>query len=903
MSHFPVLPSLALLALGIIGQARGSDSPKAEPLNLKFTEEAKAGWVFEQRVPGKPSLVFEESGLRFTSEGFDVLSREWPIGTAPFEISADILMTKGRSEQFNRSRGLVISLSSFPVTAMKDSDPAIVMAVTQTGVVMSAVQGGARIGAERRPGVWYFPGRVLGEKFATSMAGAGGQDFSVRWPTKVIDGTRLRLWAARKADGTVHFKIYNADGAATPWWEGEALLPQELREVPLRWLNVHTGREAADFADLSKFSLATGQGNGPADGILENLQARQLAGNESVLARPFPAATIPSSHPAKSRLLDKEKRDALRAKFNSPAFTDYKKVLLRCATPEWMAGLKMGQPDQNEAVFALTWALALSGDREQYLKPLLDQVDALIGPSDVYPQLQFEHPGRLRQNLFIREFWVHNMTALALAYDLVGEDLGKDRRDRIRFLLARMMKAYNALLDDGDWWFGGNPSNTIGVGNGCLGIIAVVMREEMPELSEKTIGRALNNIRKLFLGVDADGGCLEGGMYWSYGLSYPMLLGWALRETTGNDEGLLTSPQVKHATNYLAVNFGGDDKMIPFNDTQPWILGWPVLAAAGTVGDSPLARWMADHIAANYAAGSPAPEQARSTYSVPAFLYRDTQPAPKEFPGLPDVAVLESVQEGVLRSDGKALIPAMVTGVKGKGLLSTHHANEDQGSFVFYANGEMVLLDPGYFEQTAQKHSLPLIGDPEKMSLNATTPARLQNAWSQGKWRSVTVDATDAYNQSKKSPPCASRVRRIFAQFGDSALVILDDVLPRDPAEEVTAQYQAGVPATVSRSETSLETKSGPVKLHLFGPDLTLAANPRIFSKDWIFKKSGVAWTTLRGAYHADDKIPLITVLSTGNSKPDVHYADDKISVTLAKGASLNFRRTSEGWQVLKPDP
>ena len=164
------------------------------------------------------------------------------------------------------------------------------------------------------------------------------------------------------------------------------------------------------------------------------------------------------------------------------------------------------------------------------------------------------------------------------------------------------------------------------------------------------------------------------------------------------------------------------------------------------------------------------------------------------------VAVLESVQEDVLRSSGKKLIPAMVTGVIGKGLLSTNHANEDQGSFVFYANRENILLDPGDFEQTALKHSLPLIGDPEKMSLNATTPARLQNAWSQGKWRSVTVDATDAYNQSIKSPLCASRVRRIFAQFGDSALVILDDVLPSDPAEEVTAQYQAGVPATVSRS-------------------------------------------------------------------------------------------------------
>ena len=878
----------------------GSAAPNS--LDLNFPAGTENEWTVSRKVPGKPTLVFEKSGLEFQSEGFDLLTREWPIGTAPFEVSADITMTKGRTEAFNRARGLVITLSTVPVLEMGPTDTAIILAVTQTGVILTAKSGGARIGAERRPGVWYFPGQDVGGAFTTSMAGQGGQVFSVRWPTKMIAGTQLRLWASRDALGSIHLKLYNADGASAPWWE--AGIPDRFAVTDFRWLTIHPGREAADFQDLSRFSLADGQGNGPADGILTRLQLRALDGTKTQLDQPFPAAILRSERPARSLLVSQENLEKLRARFNSPAFSNYKTVLLRTAAPETISALKMGQPNQSEAVFALTWALLLTNDTEKYRQPLLAQIDALIGTTDLYPSEKMEFPGHLRQNLFIREFWVQNLAALALAYDLAGNHLGEDRRDRIRFLLVRMLKSYHALLDDGDWWFGGNPSNTIGVGNGCVGLVAVALREEDPELADKTIQRVLENIRKLFVGVDPDGGCIEGVMYWNYGLGYPMLLGWVLRETTGNDEGLLSSPQVKNATRYLAVNFGGDDKMIPFNDTQPWLIGWPVLAAAGTEADSLLARWMADHMAAEYATGNPAPEQARSTYTIPAFLYRDTVPAPEEFPGLPNVAVLESVQEGVMRSDGKELTPLMVTGVKGKGPLSTHHGNEDQGSFVFYVNGEMILLDPGYFEETAQKHSLPMIGDAEKMTLSAITPALLSDIWEEGNRRSITVDATDAYNLSKKSPPVAKRARRVFVQLGDKALVILDDTLPRDSNLRVTAQYQAGVPVDTATTSATLRGKSENVRLDLFGPPLQITSLPREFAKNWIYKRRGIPWTTLRAEYTADANRPLITVLrreSAVKETPTVQFESGKITVRLAGEKPVTFIKSNDIWTAEKP--
>jgi hypothetical protein len=882
-------------------------SASSEPVAVKgwqtrFVEAEKSSWELRRLVSQRPSLVFKEKeGLEFTSDGLDVLVREWPIGTAPFEAMAEFEIRNGTAEVFDRNRGVMIVFSSAPVDTMGSEDWALVLGVTQTGVLVQATQGGARWGVEKRPGLLHFGGKSVVPRFSLSMAGAGGQSFSVRWPTKIVNGTKVRIWVARKADGTLSAKIFNADGMAAPWWEGTAPLPEDLQAVPLRYVTIHTGREASDFADPSQFAMAAGQGSGPMDGVIRQLEVRTLPSDgEVTLAEPFPAATMADVGTGMSLFLPPEKLAALREKFGAPEFSDYRKVILQTVKNE-SPSFAYGSAGQNERLFSLLWAYTLTGDRVLYWDALLAEIDAFSGVTDKLPAEVFEFPGKMRQWLMIREFNVQGMAALALAFDLVGAELDTVRRDRIRYLLVRSMQDYHRLLDRGDWWYGENPSNTIGVGNGAMGIVALALKNQAPELSQKTVERAVKNIETLFKGVDKDGGSIEGAMYWHYGLCYPNLFGWALRQVTGDDRGLLDSPQVRNAMDYVAVSLGGNQKMVPFNDSQPWLIGWPVMAAAGTEANSGLARWMADWTAKTYANAFTYTEQSRSTYSVPAFLYRDRIAAPEEFPGLPNVATLGSVHEGVMRSDGKQLVPAMVTAVKGKGAESTHHANQDQGSFVFYADGEMILLDPGYFEDSPQSHSLPLIGDIKTMNLDPKVLCPLSEVWESGVVRSMTVDSTAAYNSGKNEKnPLALRVRRTFVQVGQGALVILDDVRPKDPSAEITAQYQVGVPAEIFGSRALLKGSAGPIQLQTFGPEVQLTATPREFSKDWVFKKAGIPWTTLRGSHRADR--PLITVLSRSKeAAAEVEYGPEKITVTVPGSQAVAFKKSEDLWVAVKP--
>lgn len=893
----------------MVGIAQGVAIPPGVSLQTDFTKESEGDWELQRKVAGAVSLAFpavgESPGLRFSSDrSFDILRRPLPLGTRPFECTADFEVTRGSAEVFNRARGVLVALSSAPVDAMGKDDVAFLVAVTQTGPFVAIKQGGARHGTETRPKVWGFPGRSVTARFEINMGGAGGQDFSVRWPTKSVAGTRVRFWIGRMPDGKVRFRIYNADGLDSPWWEAETVLPPEVLEVPLRWLSIQTSREADDFRDLSRFSLGRGQGNGPLDGMIERLQVRTLADGEDFrLDAPFPCAVAPApeGYTPHSALLDAKGRDALRAKFQAPRFADYRTMLLRCA--EAPPGKKGAA---NEDLLALVWAYALTGDRGGYWGRILDGFDDLGGVSDGLPAKEYEYPGVLRQQLNIREFSIHNMATLAIAFDLVGPELDALRRDHIRHLLVRTLTAYHALLDGGDWWYGQNPSNTIGVGNGGVGIVATVLLNQYPDLARRTIDRALGNIRRLFLGVEPDGGSIEGNMYWQYGLAYPNLFGWALRQVTGNDAGLFSSPQVRNASAYIAANFGGDGRMMPFNDTQPWLIGWPVLAAAGAEAEDPLARWFADHMARQYVASPTFPEQTRSTYTVAAFLYRDAVPAPSTYPGLPNVAILDSIQEAALRSDGSQLAPALVTGVKGKGVHATHHANEDQGSFVLYAGGEAILIDPGYFEPEAQKHSLPVIGDPGTMRLDPTAPCPLSDLWEVGPLRSVTVDSTAAYRTGPNAKtPLAERVRRVFVQVADEALVVLEDIRPTDPEAPVTFQFQAGVPATAQPDGSVVFAgKAGPVVLRSHGTDVEFAVEPRSFKKDWVYATLEIPWNTVSGTCRIDGDRPLVSVLtaSPDASQNPVQVRYDRRGVDVSVGThTVRFRRVDGVWMAVKP--
>jgi len=575
----------------------------------------------------------------------------------------------------------------------------------------------------------------------------------------------------------------------------------------------------------------------------------------------------------------------LRKKFNEPVFADYRKVLLAIAqdVPEGGAAT---EKSGKAGIQPLLWAYLLTGeaDYKRRLMPVLEAEWDEVNHS---------------------EFRLMAAADVATAYDALFAELSARERTKTERYLERAMTVYLAEIRRGNWWYGcgANPSNTVPVGAAGGGLAALALLHSTP-LAEEVSRRAPEMVNKWYKAISPDGGCVEGSLYWNYGLSHQLMLGHALLGATGEAHGLLDAPALRKNVRFVETQLGGDDKFFTFNDTQPWLTGVSICADFGSRFDQPLMLWMADHMVRQMAAEGAAKEVRGPLWQ--AFLWRSRRPAPAEFPGAPTLAVLDVMNWGVMRSDGSHA-PNLVVGVKGHAGILTHHGQADLGSFVLQARGEPFLIDPGYYQPAAAAHTLPLVdGQGPGDGKGNSGGAPITGAWESGPWRAMTVDATSAYQ--KESP--ARRVRRHLVMCGDRAVVVLDDVLPAEGRPgNVTTHFQCGFKAEVlpdKRSAAVLGEKARLI-LRTFGPEIALkVTGPNEWGKSWIFKKTGVQWYTIEGEYAAQADSPLLAVLTPADTageppKVEVRREAKAIAVDLGAGRIVRFEQGREGWAFVRP--
>jgi len=847
--------------------------------------------------------------IRFNSAG-GLATIQTPVepGAGPFAVSWEVSISKGRLASW-RNSGVAMAVSTGSLEAMKDDDFAIVTAILQQGVRCTVLQGGVYSPYEKRPGVWGFRDKRLAKRYDLSMGGSGGHDYSVRWPGKEVAGTKLRFVVWRDSSYTIRFAIFHAASPEEPWWECSFTLPKNLAKKPLTTLSFRTTNEATFSAKPVPKQITF-------EGVISKVELRKLKANEAF--EPAPLKVAPPAHwvlkkpdAAKhpSVFFTPKTLAGLRKKFNHPAMANYRTLILRKATPPAVDKVLQGStPGWSSGLTALTWAYVLTGD-EAYLPRLLAVIDRMTSATDGLKQKQNKWPGLRRQLLNIDEFNGHNLESLATAYDCIYDKLDAKRRARILRLLNRGLDYYLGRIKAGDWWYRSNPSNTIGVGNGLNGVVALVLRDYRPDDSKKAIDTAVKTIKDKYVGVAEDGGCVEGNMYWNYGMSYPIWFGYALKQVTGDDRGLLTSPQMRNAGNYLKLMYAGDGKFLCFNDTQPWLNGLLICAHSGSANDLPFLRKAADHMAEKFVNTDAFGEQVRGQFAVSAFLGRDLKPAPEKFPDLPTLHIVSSIQEGVLRSDA-GLVPSLVTGVKGKGKQSTHHANEDQGSVAVYARGENFLLDPGYFEPAATDHTLPLLGQyVRRKSNDPRAEAMLSDQWESGELRGMTVDSSGAYIpiRAAKDKPASGSVRRIIVQAADKAVIWLDDISVPQAHRSVTTQYQCGFGVKLSADGTRCRIIGADSDMEILvdGPKTKLTCQGRRkFSQEWwVYGKTDVKWHPVRGKYDSDPARPMVTVCTplakdAPSPKIRVTRGDNSISVDIGQKEPIVFERVNNRWRA-----
>jgi len=578
---------------------------------------------------------------------------------------------------------------------------------------------------------------------------------------------------------------------------------------------------------------------------------------------------------------------ALRKKFNDPRFANYRKLIVSAA--DRAARGRRGGYRHDRAggpIGALLAGYALTADGK-YRDELMKWIQA-----------SWDHRK-------VAGFQYHTVYPMALAYDTLHPELAPADREKLKGYLAGAVADFVAQARKGDWFIAQSFSNTAPVGCCGGGLAGLALLDEHPLAREAVDAAVRFNKRHVGACIAPDGGCVEGSLYWQYGLTHYLVFAHAFHNATGQGEWLLDHPHLRNNYRFVETQLAGDGQFFTFNDTQPFLRGIAICADFGSRFDQPLMRWMADFMVAQQAgSGEKLGLRIADAAIVPAFLWRDDKPAPKEFPGVPTLSRLERMQWGVMRSD-RSYFPNLVVGVKGGEGLFTHHKQPDLGSFCLQARREMLLIDPGYYQGESAAHTLPLIDGKGP----GVSGSRITDAWQRGPWRAMVLDSTRACRLSG-----ARCVRRSLVMCADRAVVVLDDILADKAAPgKVRTLFQCGQKTVVGEDKRSavVTGKRGRMVLRVFGPPMALGLRRRDFGRSWLYAEDAragrVDWHELAGDYSADPDDPLVTVLlplplEAAPPEVEVRNAGGQITVRIAGLEPIRFRKTGVGWGFVTPE-
>ncbi len=403
---------------------------------------------------------------------------------------------------------------------------------------------------------------------------------------------------------------------------------------------------------------------------------------------------------------------------------------------------------------------------------------------------------------------------MAAVYDWLYTGLEKPQRDRIRGALLE--KAVTRVRGNYDyhWWAASYRCNWCGVINSGLGLAALALANEDPQLADVT-AEACNRITKLFDNIDPDGGWQEGAGYWYYGTHTSVFFADALKRLTDGKYNLFSHPRLKENT----VNFplycslpGG--RTVDFEDT-----------GAGLVGSTFFYNKLASETGSKEAAW-----YRKTLFGTGGDIFDIIWPRSTVAPGLPKQPSLHfrGIDWVIMRSDFTDPAKAVIAAKAGMN-DDPHHGHLDVGHFILNWKGEGFIAESGhsaydekFFDQARYDypqassigHNLIFVNGEKQLI------AKLKDQpWIDGIGGKVLdfrtsatrdytlMDPTNAYpKQELKS------WRRHITLEKPAVTVVLDEVSSA-PGAEIEARFHSAVPQRVKSGYVLLDGEKGKMAL------------------------------------------------------------------------------------------
>lgn len=448
--------------------------------------------------------------------------------------------------------------------------------------------------------------------------------------------------------------------------------------------------------------------------------------------------------------------------------------------------------------------------------------------------------------------------AVALAIDWVGEDLPA----------STVKLAKNALIEKGlkpSWPEDGSVIHWVNssgnwnqVCNGGMVAAAIAVAEVDPELSAKTIKRALESMMKALDSYGPDGAYPEGATYWRYGTSFSVATAAMFESAFGTDFGMYDYPSFKESATFKKLALAPSGKFYNYGDCgeNPSKQGDMTLAwfamKSGNSSFFDTERFLTD------------PEEMGTLNKQSGMgLVWMAQYEPKEAIVAPTAWKGEGKNPVIFFTGGDDDPNKYYFGGKG-GKGTQGHGNMDAGSFIFELYGERWSVDLGKFQHygTIERTGFDLwksCQECDRWKLinknnfgHSTITVNDQLHVNDGKTLITDFKAGDRPEATlNMSPTLAGQVKsaqRKFMKDSPTSLLIEDNIELLETTELVTWQFMTQADVELIKGGAILRQNGQSIKLEILShPDFTpslISLNPPPLYLD--MKKEGLKRIDIR---------------------------------------------------------